>query len=252
MKNFLSARIGCYQDHQEAGWAHLPTIGVRHVEISEPKPGELESVKQKLVDSGLSASSIEAGCDIRREDIAESMIPALEACSALGAKICFVSAHADELPRETAWQRLRAVGDAAAARDITICMETHPDLAFNGTIALETMKAVDHPNVRINFDTANIYYYNHECTTISELEIIIDYVGSVHIKDSTGGYRKDAFPTVGTGIVDFPEVFRIFGEYGFTGPYTLELEGSEKRTLEEQLKHVADSVEYLRGIGAFG
>ena len=57
---------------------------------------------------------------------------------------------------------------------------------------------------------------------------------------------------VGTGIVDFPEVFRIFGEYGFTGPYTLELEGSEKRTLEEQLKHVADSVEYLRGIGAFG
>ena len=252
MKNLIAARIGCYQDHQDAGWAHLPSIGVHHVEISMPKPGELDAVKQKLIDNGLSATSMEVGCDIQRADVADSMIPAFDACSVLGTKICFVSVHADELPRETAWQRLRAVGDAAAASDITICMETHPDLAFNGEIALATMKAVDHPNVRINFDTANIYYYNHECTTISELEKIIDYIGSVHIKDSTGGYRKDIFPTVGTGIVDFPEVFRILGESGFTGPYTLELEGSEKRTLEEQLKHVADSVAHLRNLGAFG
>lgn len=252
MKNLIAARIGCYQDHQDAGWAHLPSIGVHHVEISMPKPGELDAVKQKLIDNGLSATSMEVGCDIQRADVADSMKSAFDTCAELGAKICFVSVHADELPRETAWQRLRAVGDAAAAKDITICMETHPDLAFNGEIALATMKAVDHPNVRINFDTANIYYYNHECTTISELEKIIDYIGSVHIKDSTGGYRKDIFPTVGTGIVDFPEVFRILGESGFTGPYTLELEGSEKRTLEEQLKHVADSVAHLRNLGAFG
>jgi L-ribulose-5-phosphate 3-epimerase len=252
MKNFIAARIGCYQDHQDAGWAHLSTIGVHHVEISMPKSGELDTVKQRLDTNGLSASSIEARCDIQQANVAESMIPAFDACAALGAKICFISVHADELPRDTAWQRLRAIGDEAAARDITACMETHPDLAFNGEIALETMKAVDHPNVRINFDTANIYYYNHECTTMSELEKIIDYVGSVHIKDSTGGYRKDIFPTVGTGIIDFPEVFRVLGESGFTGPYTLELEGSEKRTLEGQLKHVADSVEYLRSIGAFG
>ena len=238
--NLIAARMGCYQDHWDAGWAHLPTLGVHHVEINVPEPGEFNAIKQKLVDHNLSASSLQAACDIQRADTTESMTLALGACAELGAKVCFVSVHAGELPHEIVRKRLRAIGDEAAARGVTVCLETHPDLVHNGDVALETMTFVNHPNIRVNFDAANIYYYNHGCTTIGELNKIVDYVGSVHIKDSTGGYRKNEFPTIGKGIVDFPELFRVLGERGFGGPYTLELEGPEKRSEEEQFRHVAD------------
>ena len=46
-------------------------------------------------------------------------------------------------------------------------------MAHNGDIALETMKAVDHPNIRINFDTGNVYYYNHDVTAVAEVQKII-------------------------------------------------------------------------------
>ena len=252
MKNRIAARMGCYQDHLDAGWAHLPTLGVHHVEINVPERGDFNATKQKLADHTLSASSLQAACDLQRAEAAELMIVALDACAEFGAKVCFVSVHAGELPRGIVRKRLRAIGDEAAARGVIVCQETHPDLVHNGDVALETMRLVDHPSIRVNFDAANIYYYNHGCTTIGELNKIADYVGSVHIKDSTGEYRKNEFPTIGKGIVDFPEVFRILGERGFGGPYTLELEGPEKRSEEEQFRHVAESIEYLRSIGAFG
>ena len=59
------------------------------------------------------------------------------------------------------------------------------------------------------------------------------------------------FPALGRGIVDYPKVFRLLRDHGFTGPYTLELEGTEDltRTQEQQLEYVAESVGYLKSIG---
>ena len=36
-------------------------------------------------------------------------------------------------------------------------METHPDLITNGQVARQTMTSINHPGVRVNFDTANVY-----------------------------------------------------------------------------------------------
>jgi len=113
------------------------------------------------------------------------------------------------------------------------------------------MKAVNHPNVRINFDTANIYFYNRNRTAVGELAKVIDYVASVHLKDTPGGFEEWTFPVLGTGVVDFPAVFKMLGSRGFVGPYTMELEGTQgvQRNEAEQLAYIADSAAYLRTIG---
>ncbi|GAG25106.1 unnamed protein product, partial [marine sediment metagenome] len=80
-------------------------------------------------------------------------------------------------------------------------------------------------------------------------------VASVHLKESAKGEPEDDdFPVLGTGIVDFPEVFRVLGERGFTGPYTLELEGPLVAGLpvEERTGKVKACVDYLKSIGAMG
>ena len=166
---------------------------------------------------------------------------------------CIASCSASGADRAAFFERLRAIGDAAAGLGVTVALETHPDLATNGAVAAETMAAVDHPHVRVNFDTANVYYYNRDVTAEGELAKVIDHVASVHLKDTTGGYETWDFPVLGTGVVDFPKVLAMLADRRFAGPLTMELEGTEGVKLDEsgQLRYVEDSAAYLRSIGAF-
>lgn len=252
MPSIIACRLASYGDYQDRAWTHLPQIGIRNVEIPAPSPEELPVVKKRLADHGLTATSLQGKTDIKEPSAADVLKPQFEACVALGAKILFLSLKAGATDRSVVWQRMRAIGDLARSFGVTVGVETHPDLATNGDVGLETMKAVNHPNVRINFDTANIYFYNRNRTAVGELSKVIDYVGSVHLKDTPGGFEEWTFPVLGTGVVDFPAVFKMLGDRGFEGPYTMELEGTQgvERNEAEQLEYIADSAAYLRRIGA--
>jgi inosose dehydratase len=107
--------------------------------------------------------------------------------------------------------------------------------------------------VRINFDTANVYFYNHGVDAVAELERLAEFVAAVHLKDTDGGYRHWHFPALGRGVVDFGGVFRVLDEAGYAGPYTLEIEGieGEERTEALVCGRIAESVEFLRMLGRF-
>jgi L-ribulose-5-phosphate 3-epimerase len=252
MPNIIACRVASYGNYQDRAWDHLPKIGVRSIEMPAPAPDELAAVKKKLADHGLTATSLQGKTDVTQPTAAEVLKPQFEACAALGAKVLFLSVKAGQTDRAVVWQRMRAIGDLARSSGVTVGVETHPDLVTNGDVGLESMKAIDHPNIRINFDTANIYFYNRNRTAVGELAKVIDYVVSVHLKDTPGGFEEWTFPALGTGVVDFPAVFAMLGTRGFTGPYTMELEGTKgvDRSEAEQLAYIADSVAYLRKIGA--
>jgi L-ribulose-5-phosphate 3-epimerase len=252
MPNIIACRLASYGDYQDRAWSHLPQIGIRNIEMPAPAPDELAAAKKKLADHGLTATSLQGKTDVTQANAAESMQPQFEACAALGSKVLFLSAKAGQTDRPLVWQRLRAIGDLARSFGVTVGVETHPDLVTNGDVGLETMKAVNHPNIRINFDTANIYFYNRNRTAVGELAKVIDYVISVHLKDTPGGFEEWTFPALGTGAVDFPAIFKMLGTRGFTGPYTMELEGTKgvDRSESEQLAYIADSVAYLKRIRA--
>ena len=166
-------------------------------------------------------------------------------------KVIFTSAHAGDHDRNVIYERLRQIGENAAPLGIKVCLETHLDLAHNAEVALETMQGVNHPNICINFDTGNVYFYNHDVTAVRELRKIIGHVGAVHLKDTNGGYRTWHFPALGEGVVDFKEVFRILNDAGFYGPCAMELEGIEGEDIDEAgvQARMEKSVAYLKGIG---
>jgi sugar phosphate isomerase/epimerase len=251
VKNLIACRIFSYGNYQERGWSHLREIGCTNVEVPVFEPAELPKIRAKLAENGLTATSVIAKTDVAQDNAVEVMKPQLDACASLGSTFCFLSVKAGDADRAKVWERLRGIGDEAAARGITVVLETHPDLLMNGDLARETMQAVNHPNVRVNFDTANIYFYNQGTTAVAELQKVIEYVGAVHLKDTPGGYQEWTFPALGTGVVDFPEIFRLLNARGFYGPFTMELEGTKglERTEAEQLAYVAESVAYLRRIG---
>jgi len=255
MKHLIACRPGSYGNFADRMWSHLPSIGIRHVELGVPQTDEDgRQLRGRLAEHGLYVSSFQAGCSVAEQDVAEKLATVFDCCQAHGVSILFTSVKAGETDRQLVWSRLREVGDAAAARGVTLVLETHPDLATNADVALATMLAVDHPNVRINFDTANVHYYNRDVDCVTQLEKAIDFVSAVHLKDTTGGYKTGDFPALGEGVVDFPRVFEVIESHGFKGPCTMELEGTEGLERDEaaQLEYVAASAAYLKRIGVLG
>ncbi len=251
MSNLLSCNLGSYRRYRDTAYAHLQKIGVRHVEIAAPRPGDADAVNEALGYFGLSAATLMVRGDLQNENVVDEFLPDLQAAQRMGVKIAFTSLKAGDLPLDTAYARLRKIGDAAEAHGVTLAMETHPDLCENAAVALRTMEAVNHPHIRLNFDTANVYYYNAGVDGVAELRKIAPYVAAVHLKDTSGGYKTWNFPTLGEGVVDFKEVFRVMNDAGMRGPFTMELEGVQGQTLDLKQQHasVEQSVAHLRGLG---
>jgi len=239
MKNILSSRTGTYDVLQK--------LGFKGVEIGPPAPRDYEKVKAELAKYGLVAMSMSGGIDLVDEKGVDKFDVLINGAVGMGSKIIFASAHAsDDIPREVTYERLRKAGEKAGKHGVTICLETHPILCHNGDAALATMLGVNHPNVRVNFDTANIYYYNEGTDSVTELKKIVRYVGSVHLKDTDGKPKSFNFPPLGDGVVNFPEVFKILNGIGFYVPWTFELEASGA---DEMPKDLEKSVKYLKKIG---
>jgi len=250
-KNIIACNLASYGKYAATACEHLSKIGIRHVEIAMPPREDVEKARAELGRYGLTVSSMIGACDIGDEAVAEKFALPLEVASRLDAKIIFISVHAGSLERQVAYSRLRRLGDLARGSGVVLAVETHPDLAENGDVALETMRNVNHPSVGINFDTGNIYYYNEGRNAVEEVRKIARYVRSVHLKDTNGRPRTWYFPTLGEGVVDFKGVFSVLNGVGFFGPFTFELEGieGENLTLEQTRERVAKSLAHLRGIG---
>jgi sugar phosphate isomerase/epimerase len=246
----IACNVYSYGKYRQQAFEHMKAIGIRYAEVSIGKPEDADEWLRQIEPYDLRISSVICPCDVSSDEGAEGFASIAEAVQRMGAPIAFVSVHAGEIPLTDVYRRVRRMGDIAAQLGVKVAMETHPDLITNGDVASQTMRAIAHPNVGINFDTANIYYYNEGTDSVTELRKVLDHVFSVHLKDTNGKPRTWYFPTLGQGVVDFPEIFRLLLDRGFRGPFTMELEGIEGENLteEQQLQRVAQSFDYVRGI----
>ena len=150
---------------------------------------------------------------------------------------------------------LKSVGETAHQAGVILSLETHVPYGHNADVALKTLSLVNSPGVGYNYDTANIYYYNEKgIDGIAELRKTASKFASIHLKESKGVPESMNLPILGTGIVDFREVFKILDTEGFNGPFTLELEGPLVNGLPvvERTAKVQACVDHLKSIGVMG
>ena len=155
---------------------------------------------------------------------------------------------------------LREVGDYAAQRGIRIALEIHGGIMANAAQALRTMREVNRENVGINFDTANILFYNETLSAADaaeELEAVAAHVFHVHLKDIIRGKTNSEhlMPPLGQGEVDFRRVFDILHAADFYGPFSFEVETFHGVTQSEDIgdyqEDLLASIEYIKSLGEF-
>jgi L-ribulose-5-phosphate 3-epimerase len=271
--NLLEVFTNCYGRFGVAAALELvPKLGLSHIELAmrghggqvivptdvvageDMGPEREAQLRRALQEHGVQALTGNGGDNMRDPAGVARFKARLDLAQRLGMRLVIGSGgEATEEDRPALIATLREVGDYAAARDLTVCLETHPGITNNAAQMLRTMQELQHPAVKLNFDTANILYYNAGADVLAELRTVMSYVGHVHLKDSRGRPRDWYFPALGDGgAVDFAAVGHILNDIGFFGPFSIELEGIQDEpelTLEQRQERLQRSVDHLRKVG---
>lgn len=213
-------------------------------------------LKQLLADNGIALSSMlpapgggpgynvaSPSPEERRASI-EHYKEVIELCSELGGRIVLYVAgwQVFGTSREQAWEwsreALAEVAGTAAEHDITMVVEPTPtdsNLIESADHAIELMRAVEAPNVKLMFDTFHAIYRS---------EVPSDYVYQMgkdlhhlHISDN------DRLPP-GQGSADFVAVVDALDAIGFKGYLTMEI-GFNRRKVEPDLM-ARQAFEYMK------
>ncbi|MGA2068350.1 MAG: sugar phosphate isomerase/epimerase family protein [Thermoguttaceae bacterium] len=253
LTNPLAIRMMNYGEYQEAAWTHLPSLGMHYVFLATPAPEQVPALRKRLAESRLRPLVLRGDTDLGRASSVDELAAQIAVCEKMGVRHMFLSPKHTGVSKEVAYERLRRVGDIAKKHGVTVVLETHPDLGANAAAHLETMRRINHPNVRVNFDTGNITFYNKGMDAATELEKIIDYVATVEVKDHNGQFMAWNFPVLGKGVVDFPAVLKILEKHRFRGPITIEVEGVRgvEMTEAQTKQYVAESIAYIQSLGDF-
>ncbi len=108
---------------------------------------------------------------------------------------------------------LRAIADKAAESGIEVCLET----GLNGDQLMEVLKRLDHPALGVVFDTGNRVAFGHDLP--GDIRLLGSRIRHVHIKDKN---RENENVLLGTGLVNFLQVFEALADIAYDGPYTFE------------------------------
>jgi sugar phosphate isomerase/epimerase len=143
---------------------------------------------------------------------------------------------------------VRRVCDYAAKHGQTFALETGQEPA---RILLEFLKDVDRPNLRINFDPANMILYGSG-DPIDALREVGHLVISVHAKDGdwppagvAGALGKER--PLGQGSVGMERFVATLREIGYAGPLNVEREVEDQ---QERLRDIAGGLALLRKLVA--
>ena len=211
------------------GGSELLEHSIRYVQVGAPEPDKVEELQADLKAKGLQAIALTAlyleEDTVATEKASQAWINAFDAAVKMGVDLALSSIKADEEMRPKVCDWLKTMGDEAAKRGIIVGLETHPSLVHNAEVALKTMEATNHPNIRINFDTGNISFYTEGADAVTELKKVAPYVVSTHLKDHSGNFDEWDFPTLGTGAVDFGGIRQVLEGVGFQGPWIMQAAG---------------------------
>ena len=246
----------------ECGFEHVEIASIagmcEHVLPGEITPAYVDSLKELLCENNLSAYAFSGHVDLTEDGGLADFLKKMELAAGIGCKI--INTNAGPASRLGAFRRnLPKVIDCAERLGLTVCLESHGDIVGTAKDAAPLFRDINHPLIRLNYDTGNTYYYAKGGVKIED-DILygLEFLAYVHIKDiSIDGDRAEYRP-LGMGQVNLLKVCKSLAQLGRPIPCGLEIPVFVAGTLErlspsaapiseaEISGAVRSSMEYLR------
>ncbi len=173
---------------------------------------------------------------------------AVDKTSELGVKV--LTTHAGFIPEPGDADRggfldtLSEAVDYATSKGVTLTLETGQETA---DLLRRTLDEMEAPNLKINFDPANMILYN-KGDPIDALEVLGPDVVHVHVKDAKYPERDGEWGEevpLGEGAVGMRDFLEGLVEIGYTGPLVVEREVGDQ---QQRFNDILGGVRLLKGL----
>lgn len=186
---------------------------------------ERADVRRRVRDSGIAVCCIATGCVFANPATAGANADHVRHCIDLAADVgcnrlrVFGGKIPAGLGREQALrvaaEALGSVADHAAARNVTVCVETHDDWCDPHHVA-DLMRHVNHPAIAVNWDIMHPVRAGNS-TMQQAFDVLRPWIGHVHFHD--GLTRLDALEMcpIGRGEIDHAAAVRLLMNMPYDG-----------------------------------
>lgn len=210
----------------------------------------VEGVLKKCKDYGLTLQCIAGHTRLMKEKGVENFKKVLDFASLAGVK--YVTTGTGEVKnkddKKKFYADIREIGSYAKTKEIIVCLEMHGEWCSNGKVGAEIIKAINNPNIKLNYDTANVIFFG-DVAPEEDLPYALPYMGYIHLKDyETGTFKEWNFPALGEGLIDFDKIFEMLKKFDGPASVEIEFEGKE-HSLEEINNAVKKSYDFLKKHG---
>jgi sugar phosphate isomerase/epimerase len=185
-------------------------------------------VLDKLAANGLNCPCLAAHTDMSLPNSVEKFRRRIDFAKYLGAGYV-VSTAGPIANRDQFLKNIEALGKYAGEVGITICLENmgdgRPNIIDSAAPAVQLIKEINLPAVKINYDFANLLPHLAERLRPEEdYRIALPQAGYFHVKDaakdSSGNWY---FPSIGAGTIDFKSILPALAAHPEPIPLSLEL-----------------------------
>ena len=182
---------------------------------------ERAAIRKTVKRSGVTLSCLATSCVFANPVTRDAMVRDALARVALAADVgaptlrVFGGAFPETLSREDAIagvaEALKRIADAAAQRQVTVCLETHDSWCDPAHVA-EVMRRVNHPAIAVNWDI--LHPVRMGLATIAQsFATLSPWIRHLHVHD----WANNSFAPIGTGIVDHRTAIALLAQAGYTG-----------------------------------
>lgn len=228
--------------------------------LPEFAAGRIEQSKKEIADRGLRISCVSSSTNLHEEGQKHEQQLAdarrfIDLAGHLSAPYVRVFGNKLVGPRAAALEHiavsLRALGDYAGPKNVTVLLESHGDFTDSSSLG-EILEKAASPHVALLWDAHNTYVEGKEDPAVTVRQLG-KYIRHTHLKDSRTEGGKDHYVLTGRGEVPVKRQVELLRETGYRGYYSFEWEKAWHPEIDEPEIAIADFArvisQYLRPRG---
>jgi len=233
----------------------IPSVPVPHLDVGRRDPAELVQLERAVKGAGMEVANIVTipTDGMPRWDLGEitaRVAWAVRACQKLDTPRLVLDAGnpipGDIVERAEGLSRWKSMIDEALVLTTAAGVSLTVEAPHTGTLAerfdqvQELLAVMAHPEVGLDYDTSHVF---RSGTSVEESwNLVSSRVVKVALRDVD---HAGEFCRPGTGLVDFPTLFRLLKAQAFPGDMVVELETPGIESVPDQKREIELAREYL-------
>jgi sugar phosphate isomerase/epimerase len=237
-------------------------------------PFHIIHIGKEMESHSLRCASMNASCELCHPKSVELLGHRIDMANFLKIPIVITGigrGWQEEERKEGVVDNLRIVCNYAKRFNIVVCLKTDGWLVKGSNEVKQIIDKVGCENFKIDFDPANIIYYNDKIDVYKYLSDIVNETGFVHLRGSSLKKGDKIFSAIGSTGINYKDIFNILESKNFNGGLCLDLENAylwepdskhiplthaywqnqklfNKKGLEKCSQKIRESIDYLKTI----